>query len=86
MNEQEKCPKCGKRGCGTIVDGLCVWCWRDKWEAENADLRRQLAEARAKALDEAASALEQMSMLDITTGREHPSDIIRRMADEAEAE
>jgi len=56
----EKCPKCGKRGLGTILDGLCAWCWRDRWaerccnlaieiakrKDELADLRRQLATAK----------------------------------------
>ena len=46
--DQDKCPKCGKNAVGTVVDGMCVWCWRDKWDKENADLRRQLEQAKAE--------------------------------------
>ncbi len=32
--ESLKCPNCGKNAFGTIIDGRCAWCWRDKWTGE----------------------------------------------------
>ena len=93
MSEQDRCPKCGFVGEPIADRAAFVSMPNGTIEPMPVHivggmdcLRRQLAQARAKALDKAASALEQLSMLDIITGKEHPAEIIRRMADEADAE
>ena len=44
----EKCPKCGKNSIAPVVDGMCIFCWRDKWSDALDDLRRQLAAANER--------------------------------------
>jgi len=44
----DKCLKCGKYKCGTIVDGMCTWCWRDHWERKYLNLSYQFNQAKAE--------------------------------------
>ena len=40
----EKCPECHRNHCGLLLDGQCMWCWRDKWDKERAELEATVAE------------------------------------------